>query len=432
MTYINQAVILAGGKGERLSETAGDVPKALVKIGDKPILEHHVIQLRRYGIADIVLCVKHLSEKIVQYFRDGSKFGVRITYSKEKDFLGTAGAVKFAEDKLGERFLVVYGDVMFSLNIRKLMDFHRRKNALATLVVHESDHPHDSTIVTLSRDSRITGFFNPPHQQIHGNLTSAAFYVFERSLLKNIPEKRPYGFSKDFFPKLIGKRIYGYMTDEYLKDMGTPERLEKVNKHYKEGRIFPHKTAVFLDRDGVINKEVDLLTRAEQIKLIDGSAEAIKMLNKNNFWVIVVTNQPVVARNLCTEEDIDNIHKKLKAMLEKKGACIDAIYYCPHHPERGHPEADSPKYRRECDCRKPKIGMLKRASEEFHFNLKESIIIGDRTVDIKTGKNAGCKTILVKTGYGGSDSKYEVKPDHVFENLLKASNFIIRKFKGRV
>jgi len=181
--------------------------------------------------------------------------------------------------------------------------------------------------------------------------------------------------------------------------------------------------AVFLDRDGVINEEVDLLHKPDQLKLIEGSAEAIKLLNKN-FYVIVVTNQPQVARGLCSEDDIQEINEKLKRELEKFNARIDAVYYCPHHPEKGFP-GENPEYKIECDCRKPKIGMLEQAAKDFDLDLEFCFIIGDRTVDLKTGKNANCRTILVRTGYAGEDKKYESKPDFVADNLLEAAKLIL-------
>lgn len=187
--------------------------------------------------------------------------------------------------------------------------------------------------------------------------------------------------------------------------------------------------AVFLDRDGVINVEVDLLHKTEQLKLIEGSADAIKILNKD-FYVIIVTNQPQVARGLCSEEDIQRINEVLKKELEKFDARIDGIYYCPHHPERGFP-GENPRYKIECECRKPKIGMLKKAARDFDLDLESCFIVGDRTVDIKTGKNVNCRTILVKTGYAGKDNKYGVKPDFVANNILEAAKLInaIRKME---
>ena len=184
--------------------------------------------------------------------------------------------------------------------------------------------------------------------------------------------------------------------------------------------------AVFIDRDGVINKEVDLLIRPYQIKIIKGAAEGIKLLNENEILAIITTNQPVVARNLITEEQLKVINKNLIDDLKKEGARIDALYYCPHHPEKNHPEANNPEYRRECDCRKPKTGMIDKATKSFKININDSYVIGDRTVDIQFGKNAGCKTILVKTGYGGKDNKYKVTADYYCNNLLDACKVVVK------
>jgi D,D-heptose 1,7-bisphosphate phosphatase len=186
--------------------------------------------------------------------------------------------------------------------------------------------------------------------------------------------------------------------------------------------ILMKKRAVFLDRDGVINEEVDLLHKIDQLKLINGSAEAIKLLNKD-FYVIVATNQPQVARGLCSEEYIQKINEKMKKELEKSGAIIDAIYYCPHHPEKGFPD-ENPEYKIDCNCRKPKTGMLEQAVKDFDLNIEFCFMIGDRTVDVKTGENAKCGTILVKTGYAGKDKKYETRPDFVVDNLLGAAKLI--------
>lgn len=185
------------------------------------------------------------------------------------------------------------------------------------------------------------------------------------------------------------------------------------------------KIAVFLDRDGVINEEVDLLYRIDQLRLLPGAVEAIRKLNEHGLKVIVVTNQPVVARGLCTERDIEKIHKKLQRMLQEEGARLDAIYWCPHHEN-----ADLPQYRKACPDRKPGIGLFLKAAEQFELDLRRSFALGDRTVDIQAGKNAGCRTILVKTGYGGRDGKYEVSPDYICEDLKEAVELILKDLMG--
>lgn len=182
--------------------------------------------------------------------------------------------------------------------------------------------------------------------------------------------------------------------------------------------------AVFLDRDGVINKEVDVLRSLKQLRLLPGDAQAIGQLNKLSFLIIVVTNQPVIARGWLAEEEVDAIHNVLIKRLVQKGARIDAIYYCPHHPN-----ANLKKYRCNCRCRKPNIGLIKKAVKKFKINVKKSFMIGDSTRDILAGKRAGLKTILVKTGYGGKDGKYSVKPDFVSKNLMEAVSIIKKNAK---
>jgi mannose-1-phosphate guanylyltransferase/phosphomannomutase len=423
-----QAVILAGGKGTRLNM---NIPKAMVKVGDRPVLQYQIELLKKYGITDIVLCVKHLSEKIREHFGDGRRFGVHISYSMEKDFLGTAGAIKFAEKKIKGDFILLFGDVMLNMDFAKLARYHRQKGSMVTLVVHESDHPYDSDIVEIDAKNKVTGFLGKPRPgQKFRNLTNAAVHVMKKSVLKHVGGDNS-DFSRDVFPKLIeaGLPIYGYVTSEYIKDMGTPERLERVRRDFESGRIL-ERTAVFLDRDGVINEDVDLVYKTSQLRLIKGSAEGIRMLNQKGFLTIVITNQPVVARNLCTEEEVMQINEKLKRMLARNGARLDGIYYCPHHPDKGYPE-ENPKYKIECECRKPKIGMIMRASRDFGINPRQCVFVGDRTADIKTGENAGCSTILVKTGKGGADGKYDVRPDYVCKNLLEAAKLILKTHKPR-
>jgi len=192
------------------------------------------------------------------------------------------------------------------------------------------------------------------------------------------------------------------------------------------------KIAVFLDRDGTLNEEVNLLIKPEQIKLIEGAAEGLKLLNEKNILAIITTNQPVVARNLITEEQLKEINAELLNQLEKKGAHIDSVYYCPHHPEKNHPEANDLNYRRVCNCRKPGIGMILESTKTFKIDIKISYVVGDRSVDVKFGKNAGCTTILVRTGFGGKDKKYNVAADYECKDLLEACKLIISRINKGV
>ena len=182
--------------------------------------------------------------------------------------------------------------------------------------------------------------------------------------------------------------------------------------------------AVFIDRDGTITEEDGLFYRYEQIRINKNAAEAIKILNKS-FLVIMITNQPVVARGLCSEDDVREINSRIAKELEKQGARIDGVYFCPHHPEQ---HADVPeharKYRIACKCRKPRTGMIEKAAGDFKIDVGLSFFIGDGTIDMETAKNAGCVSVLVKTGLKGEDGKYPAEPNYVCKDILDAAKLI--------
>jgi mannose-1-phosphate guanylyltransferase / phosphomannomutase len=370
-----------------------------------------------------------LAEVIEAYFGDGNKFGVNISYFREEKPLGTTGGIKEIENKLTDDFLVLYGDVMVDMDLDKLINFHKEKNGISTLVIHPNDHPFDSDLVEIDRDQKIVKFHSKPHDENKHfrNLVNAALYVFSPSILNYIEKDVKADFGKNIFPELIEKEnLYGYNTAEYLKDMGTLDRLEMVTKDYLNGKINRlnnenKRKAIFLDRDGTLNKSVDQLHKIEDFQLLPNSAKAVKEVNGSEFLVIVVTNQSIIARNLCSIKDLEEIHKKMETLLGKEGAKLDGVYYCPHHPDKGYPE-ENVDFKIDCECRKPKIGMIKQAEKDFNIDLENSFIIGDSKDDINCGKNAGLTTVGVKTGIGYGDSD----PDYEFENLFEAIEKILK------
>ena len=214
-------------------------------------------------------------------------------------------------------------------------------------------------------------------------------------------------------------QMFAYDSPEYVKDMGTPERYESVSRDFKEGRVqaknlHNKQKAVFLDRDGVINKYVGFLRDINEFELIDGVPEAIKKINESGYLAIVVTNQPVIARGEVTFEELQEIHNKMETLLGIHGAYVDGIYFCPHHPHKGY-EGEIPELKFDCDCRKPKPGMLLKAAEEFNIDLEQSWMIGDSENDIEAGKAAGCKTIFI--GEAENEKCYNSLLDAIAEIL---------------
>ena len=396
-------VIIAGGKGTRITSVNCEIPKAMIPVCGKPIIEHEIDLCKRYGFKDFLFIIGYMGNQISSYFGDGSKWGVQIDYYQETQPLGTAGALGFLKNRLTEDFFVFYGDTIVDFDMKAMLQYHKQKNADATLFLHPNDHPFDSDIVELDKEGRVVKFDNKPHPDgfVSKNIINAALFIFSPKILDKIEAGIKSHIEKHVLPQCLkaGMSLYGYVSFEYIKDMGTPDRYEAVCKDMEKGKVARlnkknPRPAIFLDRDGTINEEVNLLNKPGQLKLIDGVAEAIRLINQSDYLAIVVTNQPVIARNLCSIDELEYIHASLETLLGKEGAYVNAIYYCPHHPDKGFPE-ERPEYKIECECRKPKPGMLLQAARDWNIDLSQSYMIGDSDRDLQVGINANVKKSIV-------------------------------------
>ena len=426
-----RAVIMAGGKGTRLAAVNDDMPKPMFPVCGKPILEYQIESLVRSGINDITLIVGHLKEVVIQYFGDGQKFNVNIDYIEENEPLGTAGALYYLKNE-SDDFFLIFGDLILDIDFTRFMRFHKDHNAQITLFGHPNSHPYDSDVIQIDENDRVTGILNKkvPRGFYYHNFVNAGVYCVSPRALDGIETPEKMDLEKNLIAGLlIQGRVYAYKSTEYVKDMGTPDRLSAVSLDVENGvvsgRSLKNKQkAIFLDRDGTINEYVGFLKNIEDFKLLSKVSEAIAKINTSSYLTIVATNQPVIARGEVTFEELDQIHMKMETELGKNGAYLDDIFFCPHHPHRGY-EGEIEELKIECDCRKPKIGMLKKAVAKFNIDLSQSWYIGDTTIDIQTGKNAGMKTVLVQTGEAGNDCKYDVRPDYIASDLLSAVNYIL-------
>lgn len=426
-------VIIAGGKGTRLGFK--EIPKPMVKFNGVPILEHQINLAKKYKINEVYILSGHLSKVIVDYFGDGSKFGVNIKHIIEDKPLNTAGALRQLELELIDRFMVFYGDTIMDIDLASFIKFDsEKKNSIGSIIIHPNDHPFDSDLLEIDNDEKVSSFYSKPHKnnKFYTNLVNAALYILSPSIFNYIPKDVASDFGKDIFPKVILKEnLYGYKTTEYIKDMGTPDRFKKVEQDIVSGKVLNlnrerKQKAIFLDRDGVINKEVNNLTKVEDFELIERVSESIKLINRSEYLAIVVTNQPVIAKGFITSIQLDLIHKKMDTILGDKGAYIDDLFYCPHHQDSGF-EGEVKKLKINCNCRKPNSGMLIEAAKKYNIDLDKSWIIGDRYADVKAGSNVDVSTILLKTGHAGNDKDkyFDLNPDKEFKNLYDAVNYII-------
>lgn len=431
-----QAVIMAGGKGTRLAAlTKDEIPKPMVPVAGKPLLLWQVERLKENEITDIIMVIGHLGDKIKEYFGDGEKFGVSIRYFEETEPLGTAGSFYYLKDMIhGDRFVMMSGDLFFDIDFQRMIRFHEEKGAVATLFVHPNGHPFDSDLLVLDKDDKITAFDSKHNVRDYWykNCVNAGIFVFEKKICDYVPEPVKRNLENDVIKGMLeaGEPIYGYCSPEYVKDVGTVDRVNQtladIERGVIAGKCLRNKQrCIFMDRDGTINQYKGLVYKEEDFTLEGCAVDAIRKINQSGRLGIVITNQPVVARGLCEIEDVENIHKKMETLLGKEGVFLDDVFYCLHHPDKGYPE-ENPAYKIPCECRKPKTGMIREAAERYNIDLAGSWMIGDTTMDIQTGINAGMRTALVLTGEAGNDKKYDVKPDLVCRNLLDAVEKILQ------
>jgi D,D-heptose 1,7-bisphosphate phosphatase len=392
---------MAGGKGTRVSSIASDIPKPMIPICGKPILEHQIECLKKNRLTEIVLVIGHLGEHIRDYFGDGGRFGCNISYYNETEPLGTAGAL-YKLENLSDDFILLNGDTIFDIDFSRMVKFHREKEAHVSLAVHPNSHPFDSALIISNDNNQVTGWLNKEDERIYyKNQVNAGIHIISTDFLKCCPQtKEKVDLDRDMLkPSISGGKIFAYSTPEYIKDMGTPERYAQVTSDIENGivrqkNLSVKQKCVFLDRDGTINKFNDFITRPEDFELIDGAAEAIKKINTMGYLAIVITNQPVIARGEADFETLDLIHMKMETDLGRHGAYIDDLFYCPHHPDKGF-EGERPEYKIECDCRKPKPGLIFKAATQYNIDLSQSYMVGDDMRDVNAGKNAGCIPVFL-------------------------------------
>ncbi|MBQ7445130.1 MAG: HAD-IIIA family hydrolase, partial [Clostridia bacterium] len=313
-------------------------------------------------------------------------------------------------------------DVLFNVDFSRLVNYHRAKGGLATLFTHPNSHPYDSGIIVADTDAAVVDWLTKesPKPRWYANRVNAGLHVINPAVLA----------MTGIAPEIIGTEIDGkvvkvdldrqvlrplcntgkmfcYDSPEYVRDMGTPDRYQAVCRDFASGCVQAkslrnRQRAIFLDRDGTINKYVGFLQNVDQFELLTGVTEAIKKINASGYLAILVTNQPVIARGELTVSGLREIHNKMETLLGAGGAYLDAIYYCPHHPHKGY-AGEVMDLKIDCECRKPKPGMLLRAAEKFNIDLSASWMIGDSESDIKAGKAAECRTALIGTEDFGQD-----------------------------
>lgn len=379
-----EAVVLAGGFGTRLKGCIDNIPKPLAPINGKPFLFYLLDYLYANGIHRVIISTGYLSEKVEDAI-GGSYRGMTVEYSVEDTPLGTGGGIKKALRKCTDEDVVVCnGDSFFDVDLFEMRKFHLKSAYSVTLAAKHIENAHRSGLLDF-KNGRLCGFIEngiAPSGYINGGV-----YFIKRTLLEEIEEDK-FSFEKTV---LAGRYDIGvYESDGYFIDIGVPDayRLAEAEKDKLTSRR--KRCAVFLDRDGTINKDTVHLYRREEFEFLPDADKAIAELKKKGYLVTVITNQAGVAKGLYAENDIGILHSYVDSLLREKHSVIaDGYYYCPHHPE-----ATVAKYKLDCPCRKPNAGLILKAVEDFtkagiEIDLNGSYTIGNRISDVLAGKNAG-------------------------------------------
>lgn len=423
--------ILAGGKGTRLGLI--NKPKAMVDFGGLPLIHRQIIKIDNYRVIKrVFVLIGYLGNFIKEYFEDKNFKNLKIFFIEELEPLGTAGAIKQISELISDRFFVIYGDTYFDIDINRFLKFDKLMNSdYGTLFIHPNDHPYDSDLVEIE-NQHIKKFIPKPHSKctIYRNYANAAFYILSKKIFELQVDFKNKDLGIDIFPMLPKDSFAAYLSSEFIKDVGTKERLIKTLNIYKLGipklrNLKNKQPAVFLDRDGVINYEQQPFVNKNNFKLYEDLVGFLKHVRKKHFLVFVVTNQPVIAKGFISIKELEFIHAKMEKSMLKKGLYFDEIVFCPHHPDKGFP-GEIKKYKVNCNCRKPKNEMIMKLINHYNINIEKSLLIGDRYRDVKAGKNSGLKTVLLTRGLNGNDRDLfpNAKPDFVFNSLTDVKRII--------
>ena len=412
MNKENISVFIAiGGKGTRLKNITGEIPKPLFPISGKSTLERALKELKNYGFKKIIVstCFK---KEIFKKFLNKSvvDFDELFIYEEETP-LGECGALWKILSKLESHTLFINGDLIFSMNFEKLLMFHKRLNSEITLVTHPSSHPEDSDMLSCPNGSCVENLFhksrNSAEDKIQPLLGNAGISFFNTSIISEFcpnnddPKPSLFGFLVEIALK-NKKRIYSYNTSEYIKDMGTPKRLKQVEKDINNNVLkiknySNFQKALFIDRDNtLISCEPNsYILSIKDIKYLDKNIDKLAKISDSFSIIAIVTNQPQISMNKLSLEELENINNKIILYCRSKSLLIDTVIWCPHHPHKGF-ASENKLLKTDCFCRKPNPGMLLELTYQRNIDLKSSLFVGDSIVDQKAAQSTECDFINIK------------------------------------
>jgi D,D-heptose 1,7-bisphosphate phosphatase len=424
---MTKALLLAGGLGTRLRPLTEAIPKCLLPIAGRPLLDFWVECLAEAGVAEARINTHAHADRVRTYIEGVNAEGrLRLVESHEPELLGSAGTIAANAElaDAAEDVVIIYADNLSDIDLRPLLAFHRRHGDPLTMVLFRTPDPRACGIAERDAAGRIVSFVEKPEHP-KSDLANAGLYVVDAAAYREIAAMRAFDVGFDVLPHFVG-RMRGWLWGGYHRDIGTHEALERA--HRDAAAVFPARPdgprgaprpAVFLDRDGTVIEHVPYLSDPALVRLLPGSAEAMVRLRRAGFARVLVTNQSAIGRGMMTVDRLAEIHAELESQLAAQGAALDAIYYCPVAPDGDDRTVV------ECPDRKPGPGMLLRAAAERNLDLGASWMVGDLISDVLAGLNAGCRSILVQSGQAAAEAATLAGRSLVAADLAAAADVIL-------
>jgi D-glycero-D-manno-heptose 1,7-bisphosphate phosphatase len=374
-----QAVILAGGRGERMRPLTDLRPKPMIEVCGKPFLEHQMTMLRDQGFKRVLLLLGYLPDVVRDYFGDGSKWGLEIDYSITDVEDKTGRRLKLAENKIEDLFFLLYCDNYWPMPMDRMWRRFLEAKVPMMVTVYSNKDNYTKSVLRVD-DAGFVAAYDKTRKAPDLQGTEISYAIMRKELVAGLPDGNV-GLEETLFPSLISRRqLAAFVTHHRYYSVGDTFRLPITEA------FLARRPAIILDRDGVLNEKpprANYVRHWGEFKWSPGAKESLCLLNNAGFKVIVVSNQAGINRKAMSEDDLFDIHRKMVKEAEQAGGRIDAIYYCPHDWDEG------------CECRKPKPGMLFQAQHDFNLDLSRTLFIGDDERDGQAADAAGCLSALV-------------------------------------
>lgn len=376
------AVIIVGGRGKRLDPVTCNVPKPLVRILDKPFLYYLVKQLFNSGVRKVIILAGYLGSQFEDFIQKyshkfkGLEFIIKIS---DPDF-DTGKRLIDSMEILDDRFIFLYGDNYVPFQLKEYIEKYERDFDNSFVLLYKNDDNYSTSNISIGRDNLILNYGKEKNELT--NFVEIGYFIINKEILHDVIDRKSTNFGRDIFSKLIQKgKIYGEVIAQRYYTVGTMERLNLTRL------FFSNRKFIFIDRDGVLNEKApkgSYIKDLDSFKWKKGALSGLKLLKKNNYQIVLITNQAGIGRGVFTINQLEKIHQKMCQDARNYGADIEYIYYCPHHWEDN------------CNCRKPKPGMLLKAQKDLHIDLMNTYFIGDDLRDGEAAKSAGCKFVLIE------------------------------------